>query len=201
MATRLSGPERLIDLDLSVEMLADVLLRADAGTGDCSPLDPPIMAGLLRWGLTTRLLRAELVGAGWSFDNPRNLARTIHPSGAFAVVVTTGDESTARAEREPGPRHPKGYATELAVLTNGQLAFDFGDLTRLVIDGPSGALQPRTWFLLFHVDAAAIHAELSFPEGFIGGRMTECSERILLPAIPRWAKVVGASRYNADLRV
>lgn len=200
VSTLLCGPERLAELDLSVELLSDVLLRADAGIGDCTPLDPPIMAGLLRWGLTTRLLREQLVSAGWSYDNPRNLARTIHPSGAFAVIVTTGDESTARAEREPGPRHPKGYATELAVLTNGQLAFDFGELTRLDIDNRTTALQPRTWFLLFHVDANAIHAELSIPEGFVGGRMTEWSERILLPAIPRWTTLAGASRRLINLR-
>jgi len=61
MSTLLCGPERLAELDLSVELLSDVLLRADAGIGDCTPLDPPIMAGLLRWGLTTRLLREQLV--------------------------------------------------------------------------------------------------------------------------------------------
>jgi hypothetical protein len=33
----------------------------------------------------------------------------------------------------------------------------------------------------------SVHAELSIPEGFADGRMTEWSERILLPAIPRWA--------------
>lgn len=210
MTTRLSGPERLAELDLSVELLADVLLRVDAGTGDSNPLDPPIMAGLLRWGLTTRFLREELVRAGWTYDNPRNLARTIHPSGAFAVIVTTGDEATARAEREPGPRHPKGYATELAVLTNGQLAFDFGDVSELAtanrildnngLDDNSVGLQPRTWFLLFHVDANAIHAELSIPEGFVGGRMTEWSERILLPPIPRWTTLAGASGQLVNLR-
>ena len=97
VGTQLFGPERLADLDLSVHTISVALRKADAATNAGSDLDPPIMEGLNRWGLTTRYLREALVAAQWSFDNPRNLARTIHPSGDFAVVVTTGDESSASA--------------------------------------------------------------------------------------------------------
>ena len=154
MGTQLFGPERLADLDMSVHTIDVALRTADAATHACSPLDPPIMEGLTRWGLTTRYLREELVAAGWSFDNPRNLARTIHPSGDFAVVVTTGDESTGLPDRTPGPKHPKGYATELAVLGNGQLALELGPLPPTVRQagpstpprpGPGSCCSMRTW--------------------------------------------------------
>lgn len=185
--TRVTGPGRLAGLGLSYGTIATVLGRADTEMMPLSTFDPPSLAGLLRWGLTTRCLREELVPQGWAFDNPRNLARTIHPSRAFAIVVTTGDAGTGTAEHEAGPRHSKGYATELAVRENGQLSFDFGSLVHTIAQVRAikvGCLQ--TWFLLFHVDKYLVHAELSLPESFSEGRMTNWTERILLPPIPRY---------------
>ena len=186
VGTQLFGPERLADLDLSVHTISVALRKADAATNTGSDLDPPIMEGLNRWGLTTRYLREALVAAQWSFDNPRNLARTIHPSGDFAVVVTTGDESTGLPHRTPGPKHPKGFATELAVLGNRQLALDLGPLLPTVRQGLAmHASPPRTWFLLFYADADSFRAEVSLPESFVDGRITKWATRILLPPIPR----------------
>ena len=186
VGTQLFGPERLANLDLSVNTISVALRKADAATNAGSDLDPPIMEGLNRWGLTTRYLREALVAAQWSFDNPRNLARTIHPSGDFAVVVTTGDESTGLPHRTPGPKHPKGFATELAVLGNNQLALDLGLLLPTVRQGrATHASPPRTWFLLFYADADSFRAEVSLPESFVDGRITKWAERILLPPIPR----------------
>ncbi len=143
MDTQLFGSERLADLDLSVPVIEAALRRADTATNAGSPLDPPIMEGLNRWGLTTRYLRESLVASGWSYDNPRNLARTIHRSGAFAVVVTTGDENTGLAQRNPGPKHAKGYATGLAVLGNGQLALDLGPRLPTVQQGMAIDASPQ----------------------------------------------------------
>jgi len=186
MGTKLFGPERLADLDLSVHTIDVALRKADAATNAGSDLDPPIMEGLNRWGLTTRYLREALVTAGWSYDNPRNLARTIHPSGDFAVVVTTGDESTGLPHRTPGPKHPKGFATELAVLGNNQLTLELGPLVPTVPQSRAiHASPPRTWFLLFYVDIDSFRAEVSLPECFADGRITKWAERILLPPIQR----------------
>ena len=87
--------DRLAELGLSVDLVERVVRRADAEASFCTPLDPPIMEGLTRWGRTNRFLREELIPPGWSFDNPRNLPRTIHPSGEFAIVATTGMSSPA----------------------------------------------------------------------------------------------------------
>ena len=181
-----SGPKRLAELGLSIELIARVLGRADAETEDCTPLDPPIMEGMLRWGRMTRFLREELIAAGWSYDNPRNLARTIHPSGEFAIVVATGDERTGLADGEASARHRKGRAMEQAIHTNGQLAFDLGAMLSVTREGKAvgvGAL--RMWLLLFYADEEVFRAELSLPEAFEDGRITRWAERILLPAIPR----------------
>jgi hypothetical protein len=186
MLTNLSGPERLAELDLSVDTILLALQRADIVTRSGSPLDPPIMEGLTRWGLTTRYLREALIGAGWSYDNPRNLARTIHPTGEFAIVVTTGDDCTGLPHQNPGPKHPKGYATELAVLGNGQLALDLGPLLPTVVAGRAVTPHPPgPGFCCSTPTRTCSVPKVSLPERFTEGRITRWRERILLPDMPR----------------
>lgn len=131
------------------------------------------MEGLTRWGRANRYLREELVLAGWRFDNPRNLPRTIHPSGEFAIVAMTGDDLTGLAGFQSATKYPKGFATARAVEINGQLMLDFDD------DFDSGheadetpQLDLRTWIMLFHGDEDGLRAEVSLPDGIADGRIT-----------------------------
>src|SRR5580693_6811965 len=100
--------DRLGQLGLSLEQVERIVRRADADASMCTLLDPPIMEGLTRWARTNRYLREELVPAGWQFDNPRNLPRTIHPGGQFAIVAITGDDVTGLAGLLPGPKYARG---------------------------------------------------------------------------------------------
>ncbi len=190
---------RLAELGLSVEIVERVVRRAEAEASTCTALDPPIMEGLTRWGRTNRYLREELIPAGWDFDNPRNLPRTIHPSGGFAVVATTGDELTGLAGLLPTTKYAKGYATVQAVETNEQLALDFGDF-----DHPDDGQATRTgdlltWFMLFHVDEDGFRVELSLPDAIVDGRITSWAERIILPAFPRDDdRLAGLIRLGGD---
>lgn len=178
--------DRLTELGLSVPLLERVLRRADAEVSTCTPLDPPIMAGLTRWGRTARYLREELVPEGWHFDNPRNLPRTIHPSGEFAIVAITGNELTGALDVLPATKNPRGPATALAIAANEQMTFDFdgfdfGLATGRALD--TGFLL--TWFLLFHVHDEAFHVEVSLPDAITDGRITSWAERIIVPPFPR----------------
>jgi hypothetical protein len=177
--------DRLVELGLSVKLVERVVRRADAEASICTPLDPPIMEGLTRWGRTTRYLREELIPLGWRFDNPRNLARTIHPSGEFAIVATSGDESTGKADAVPTTKYPKGYATIAAVEANEQLALDFGDYSLTTSDGHAvDAGSILTWLMLFHLDEDGYHVELSLPDAIAEGHITSWAERIILPDFP-----------------
>ena len=173
---------RLAQLGLGIDLVERVVRRADAEAAFCTAFDPPIMEGLTRWARTNRFLREELVPLGWGFDNPRNLPRTIHPGGQFAIVATTGDDVTGLTGLLPGPKYAKGYATARAVEANGQLALDFGDFD-------PGGLPARdhllTWLLLFHTDDDGLHVELSLPDRIDEGRITRWAERIILPVFPR----------------
>jgi hypothetical protein len=176
----------LPELGLTVDVVAGALAAADRESGSCTDLDPPILQGLLRWGRATRALREQLVPLGWSYDNPNNLARTIHPSGDFAVVVATGDDGTGLRGSGAGPRHARGYATEQAIHANGQLAFEFEALMQLASAGRAAGLgHLQTWLLLYHPEPEFFRAELSLPRGFERGRITKWTERILLPLLPR----------------
>jgi hypothetical protein len=186
----ISGPERLVELDLTVDVVAAALGAADREAAHCSDLDPPILPGLLRWARATRTLRELLVPQGWAYDNPNNLARTIHPSGDFAVVVATGDAGTGLPSSGAGPRHSRGYATEQAIHANGQLTFEFGSLLRLAAAGRAAGLgHLQTWFLLYHAEPTHFRAELSLPRDIDRGRITRWTERALLPPLPRAAPV------------
>ena len=72
MSGTISGPARLVELDLTVDVVAAALGAADRESALCSDLDPPILEGLLRWGRATRALREQLVPHGWTYDNPTN---------------------------------------------------------------------------------------------------------------------------------
>ena len=190
MATRVlvedGAVDRLTELGLSVEIVERVVRRADAEASICTALDPPIMEGLTRWGRTNRYLREELVPADWRYDNPSNLPRTIHPSGDFAIVATTGDERTGLVELVPTTKYPKGYATVQAVGINEQLTLDLGDFDLDPDDGRTvDAGDLRTWFLLFHVDDDGFRVELSLPDSIADGWITSWAERIILPDFPR----------------
>ncbi|HEY1628052.1 MAG TPA: hypothetical protein VGG16_30110 [Streptosporangiaceae bacterium] len=175
--------DRLAELGLSIGLIERVVRRADADVATFTELDPPIMLGLTRWGRVSRYLREELVPEGWTYDNPRNLARTIHPSGEFAIVAATGDELTGLEGLLPTTRYRKGDATVQAVAVNEQLTFDFGD--DFTADVTSAARALLTWFLLFFEDEAEIRVELSLPDGIEDGRITSWAERIIMPSFAR----------------
>ena len=178
--------DRLADLGLSVEIVQRVVRRADAEASTCTRLDPPILEGLTRWGRTNRFLREELIPLGWTYDNPRNLPRTIHTSGEFAIVATTGDDLTGLLDLLPTTKYPKGYATVQAVETNEQLVLEFEDFDVGGADGQaSDAGDLLTWFMLFHLDDEGFRVELSLPDAIVDGRITSWAERIILPVFPR----------------
>jgi hypothetical protein len=176
--------DRLAELGLDVSMVERIVRRADAEAGTCTELDPPILEGMTRWAKTSRFLREELIPRGWTYDNPRNLARTIDPSGEYAIIAATGDEMTGFAAATPTTKYRKGDATIKAVETNDQLAFDFGDFLS------PGELTPEddallTWVLLFYADEHEFRTELSLPNRIEDGHITSWAERLILPPFPR----------------
>ncbi|MEV5650216.1 hypothetical protein AB0L57_18370 [Nocardia sp. NPDC052254] len=181
----------MAELGLSVETLEKAFTRAEADVRMCTRHDPPTMPGFTRWARIVRFLREELVSDGWTYDNPLNQPRTIHPRRLLAIVVKSGDDVTGLdlPELWPANKNPIGAATKAAVTDNEQLAlFTAEDLL--------GAGKMRTWFLLYRIADGVVNAELSLPDEIEGDRITHCLERIILPAIdlgPDYIASVGPS--------
>jgi len=182
-----AAADRLAKLTLTAADLISALIGADQEARRWTPLAPPMMAGLARWGKTNELLRARLVERGWSHDNPKGLPRTISPARDFAIVATTGDAVTGYAGASPATKYAKGIATMRAIDRNfHQLAFDFSDLYTgedYWADSDDGD-DLATWLLLYHVTPGQVRAELSLGNGIDRrGHVSEWIERIILPAM------------------
>jgi hypothetical protein len=178
-----AAAKRLAELDLTAADLISALIGADLEARTWTPLAPPMMAGLARWGKTNELLRARLVERGWSHDNPKGLPRTISPARDFAIVATTGDAVTGYPGRSPSTKYAKGIQTVRAIGRNIQLAFDFPDLFAGEVR-PDDGDDLATWLLLYHVTPDQVRAELSLANGIdCRGHVSEWIERIILPAL------------------
>jgi hypothetical protein len=192
-----AAASRLTALDLTPQDLVAALSGADAQARMWTPLAPPMMAGMARWGKTNELLRARLVPRGWSHDNPKGLPRTISPDREFAIVATTGDSATGLPDSNPSTKYAKGVQTVRAIGRNIQLAFDFADLAvGEALWAVAGQEDPvATWLLLYHVAPEQIRAELSLANGIdLRGHVSAWIERIILPVIERTASGKGSPR-------
>ena len=181
-----AAANRLAELALTAADLISALTGADTEARSWTPLAPPMMAGLARWGKTNELLRARLVKRGWRPDSLKGMPRTISPARDFAIVATTGDAVTGYPGGCPSTKYAKGIQTVRAISRNVQLAFDFPDLypgkARGALADDADGLA--TWLLLYHAAPDQIRAELSLANGIDPrGHVSAWIERIILPAV------------------
>jgi hypothetical protein len=193
---------RLAELALTTADLIGALTGADTEARRWTPLAPPMMAGLARWGKTNELLRARLVKRGWRQDSLKGMPRTISPARDLAIVATTGDAVTGHPDGSPSTKYAKGIQTVRAIGRNVQLAFDFPDLfPEQAWGAPADADGLATWLLLYHAAPDQIRAELSLANGIDQrGHVSAWIERIILPVVhtdpcqgwrPGWHDPVG----------
>jgi hypothetical protein len=176
--------DRLADLGLTAEFFEFALRGADAEARTYTRLDPPNMQGMARYSRTVRLLREQLVPLGWTYDNPRNLARTVSPDRSVAIIATLGDTATGVPHVMPSTRYEKGIATVEAVSRNFlqlTLPIDLGD--EEPVDADAGTTT-TTWVLLYNVTDTEIRSELSLPDSMVEGYIDTWTERLILPPIP-----------------
>jgi hypothetical protein len=190
--------DRLAELGLKAEILDFALTGAEAEARTYTALDPPNMAGMARYARTVRLLREQLIPLGWTYDNPRNLARTVSPDRRVAIIATLGDAATGMPHVPPSTRYEKGIATIEAVSRNFlqlTLPIDLGDEEYVEDD----ETETTTWVLLYNVTETEIRAELSLPDSMVDGYIDTWLERIILPPVPLQPAVgVPAQRVAAD---
>jgi hypothetical protein len=168
---------RLADRGLSANLLRSVMGAAYADASQSSNFEPRSYPGFTRWAKGTGYFRDATVADGWTLDSTDNFESTVHPDGAYAVVVVGGTADTGRPDATPTNALKRGRAAARAVA-KGQMS--------LLAPAAVVEASPEMWMLLhFHdEDASEIRLELSLPATIEGGFITSWTERIVVAAEP-----------------
>ena len=178
--------DRLNQFGLSQELLIGAVKRGFLARLNCTQNHPPSLPGMLAWAETVCALRESLIPLGWERFNLHNLPLTVCRATNIAVGVSSGDESTGRADATPRTRNAKGMMTKQVVDTNCFQLGLFADMPIVPTD-LSGIDDWASWLLLTHIDTKArlVRCELSRPVNIgIDGRVDGWAERIMVNALP-----------------
>jgi hypothetical protein len=180
---------RLMDVfDITVEEICDrVLLTSQAASRSyMNGLYPNAGAGLVRWLHLVRNLSLLMLPRGWERCDIDNVPRLIHRERRIALVVVRGDDATGlphhEVGRDPRSKYPRGSATIRAVHVNDA---PFLPLFAILQNEDVVNLDEyKTWFLVVHVDAEQVRAEISLPIPSDSVYLERWHERLLLPKLP-----------------
>ena len=103
---------RLAELEIPLEALLTAIKAGDIARSSCTAYDPPILAGILAWGRTTRGLREELVPTGnWIAEDSQGLYSVVNQKLGIALIVVTGDSSLRTRAQNPRASTPRAPPT------------------------------------------------------------------------------------------
>lgn len=172
-------------LGLTLDQITEARGRAQHDVDECTSLDPPGARGHIRHIRTVRYLREVLIPQGWTPDDSGNVGAVVSPDGSTSIVVTSGDAATGQHGQRPRTKYPKGEVTWRRVRQNVQLELFEDTSDPLEDDDTSETTCRQTWVLLQYPAGQVVRAELSCPKGVDdSGRISEWSERIVLPDLP-----------------
>jgi len=177
--------DRLTQLGLEQEPIADIVRRGYLAFASCTPNHPPMFPGLSSWATMVVGLREYLLPE-WSRCDDNNYPLVVNAEGTVAIAVATGDEATGVADATPTTKSVKGPSTVEAVISNQvQLELPL-DLPMVEAPGSPIDIEKRiTWILLVHRSLSEVRFELSLPTSMNAeGRVDGWRERIILGAIP-----------------
>lgn len=173
---QLESPSHLASLGVSSEQLARVLGGCLAAYRSCTAFDAPTRRLTEVYFEAVRLLREELVPAGWEWDNADQQPRVFHRGRGVAIVFASGDANTGKPFPHAKTRRAKGEATQLKIATNQQLALDFTGT-----DDAHTTQDLITYVLLVAVVGEDLVAELSIPAAMdASGHVDTWTTRVLL---------------------
>jgi hypothetical protein len=178
-AWRAWADDRLGRLDLSLQMLHDVVEAGQRGFANSSPLGPKTGPGFDRWEDTLVAFRER---TGWPFTE-EDLSRTYHPSEEFYVVVKTGADGVGQLPpATPTPKNGLGKTLQRLI----------GEATRqqtlIKLNGEpwpaESVYDPKLWILMTEFHDGQIFCELSKPKARSGDKIVEYVEQIPIPPLP-----------------
>ncbi len=168
---------RLAELGLTIEALLDVLRHYALSLNSQTDDHPSWGRGISPASEAVFALRSRMKTEGWTRQEEKGFALTVHPDGKLAVNIAKGDEGTGDPKVNVETSSEKGVCTEAAIGANQYLL----DLPAPEVVGTN---QRPTWYLLFRKKINGIHAELSLPVGLVDKHISLWRERIMLPVLP-----------------
>ena len=152
--------------------LVDALQDGAAAARSTTRLHPPVYGGVRMWAEGTASLRSYLADDGWEPLRYFGVDLVVHPGRAIALLMTAGDAAAGN----PDYAHPQvRYERRIVIqgLVNGR--------ERDLFDQEEPPVW-EVWFLLHHLSATSVRAELSRPQ-FVteDGRVGHWPERVIIP--------------------
>lgn len=167
---------RLEQLGLTVELLQEVVRHYAIYLNSQTEDHPTWGRGITPASEAIYALRNILRPLGWSREEEKGFALTIHPNNELAINIAKGDEGTGNPKAKVTSSSEKGICTEEALNENEQYSFD------LMVPEVVGVVPKRpTWYLIVRKKADGMHAEFSLPIGLVEKKICEWRERIILP--------------------
>jgi hypothetical protein len=174
---------RLASMGLTEEPLLHAARRWYLSWISFTANHPAFGIGIAAWMEAVAALREGLLPIGWARSDEKNYALVVHPDGAMAINIATGDAGTGIPTANVSNKAAKGVSTADAISVNQvQLELELPVPDMPHVRGDRG---PLTWFLLLHRAGTEVRCELSLPSQMSpDGRITRWQERIMLPSIP-----------------
>jgi hypothetical protein len=159
------APAHLSEMDLDRDLLLEAVGEGHAARANATELHPPTTAGYNAWTETNFGLSRRLVEQGWSIQFESNIPILRHPTGAYQIVVSSGDVATGTEVESwvPTTLMKKGRKFSSLFGENGRGLFDKDVLTSDLMQKIAG--ECPTYILLYHYDPlkSETRCELSLP--------------------------------------
>lgn len=184
---------RLRELRIRPEAVREIRSAWARGEASVSPFGPKNGAGMESWLRAIETLREMQVMDAWTMIDRRGIAPYVQsPDGTLALTVASGDEGTGVRHLTPCTKNTKGIVVVEAVERNWQqLTLNFGQQYRREVAPRQRKLSAQTTMIMLMSTVRRqrtnepmeieYHAEISTPMAMSRRRISEWSERILLP--------------------
>jgi hypothetical protein len=157
----------LVDMDLTTELLNTAIMRGHAARMNATESHPVGTGGNFAYIETNGALREELIALGWTPVNSSNIPLIRHPSGAFQIFASSGDEHTGSCldTLRPSTLREKGFKVSSLFESNHRDLFDKTPPSDLNITDKRVGIC-LTWILLYHFDEMTqqTKAEFALPQ-------------------------------------
>lgn len=194
---------RLSDLDLSRDILLDIVRAAVAAHAGCTDNDPPGARGYESWRAGVRRSREVLLPLGWTRDNSGGYCTCVNHEKMIRLAILNSDDGAGTEDRVPQNRSKKGPNSDRAAAANRTFFQPglFGDDEWPVQDHdaePVDLSDFATWHLCIHIDNDNVQADLCMLENFEGGFASGFLEKIILVAPGEWNQLPNTDKDDDD---